>query len=90
MAGVSAGHSVVPWECLLTTPGGILHKRTSRPRPYGVASVCGTWSLSLCLSTGSTRGASDLTKIARLKAQGSRLKSQAKSSTLLSKVLLEP
>ena len=30
------------WECLLTTPGGVLHVRTSRPRPYGVAPDGGT------------------------------------------------
>ena len=29
------------WECLQTTPGGVLHVRTSRPRPYGVAPYAG-------------------------------------------------
>ncbi len=33
MAGVSAGHSFFRGECLTTTPGGVLHRRTSRPRP---------------------------------------------------------
>ena len=33
---------VFRWECLLTTPGGVLHVRTSRPRPYGVAPDSGT------------------------------------------------
>ena len=38
-AGVSAGRFLFTRECLWTTPGGVCHAFTSRPRPYGGAPI---------------------------------------------------
>ena len=76
MAGVSAGHSSYRGSVYRRLPVGFACAHLPAATVW-CGPVCGTWSLSLFLSTVSTRGASDLSKIAQVRlnrAQGSGLR----------------